>query len=335
VLIVTPFIIMNGQVFKTVLSYSVISLRMLDMMCFFIVFILLSRNLNSKPGCFDSLKLLVLMGFFSLFIGRGWGQAMLATVFLVVLVYATVNLKNLTKERMTKTLLPTGAGAFLYVYVYRSGIESEISSFSNLLDFQSFMGFVLTLMGRTLTFQHISIDNGENLLPILVVGGFLAAIYAIAISLFFITKQYRQGWFPFCLMAFSLIAILSVYIGRGAGLGGGWQSALYPRHLPECSVGLVGALACIACAVKLSKPLAISFTVFCAILIVSQSNAVIKTMDHTKYMIKYAERRADAFWGPLSAFSDPAVVKRARCHSEELCIYVRDVLGRYNLMQKD
>jgi len=36
-LIAIPFIVMNGQVFQTVLSYSVISLRMFDMMCFFIV----------------------------------------------------------------------------------------------------------------------------------------------------------------------------------------------------------------------------------------------------------------------------------------------------------
>jgi hypothetical protein len=334
VLIVTPFIIMNGQVFQTVLSYSVISLRMLDMMCFFIVFILLSRNLNREPAYLDSMRLIVLMGFFSLFIGRGWGQAMLATVFLVTVVYATLNLNDLTKERIVKTLLPPGASALVFVYVYRIGIESEVSALSELMDFQSLMTFVLTLMGRTLTFQHIGVENGKNLLPILIVGGFIAAIYALAISLFFVKKQYRQGWFPLCLMMFSLGAILCVYLGRGVGLGGGWQGALFPRHLPECSVGLVGALACIACAVKKSRLWGMPVAMLCVVLVASQSLAVMKTVNHSNYMAKYSERRAEAFFGPLPAFSDKAVVKTARCHSEDLCVYVRGILDRYNLMQE-
>jgi hypothetical protein len=214
---------MNGQVFQTVLSYSVISLRMLDMMCFFIVFILLSRNLNREPAYLDSMRLIVLMGFFSLFIGRGWGQAMLATVFLVTVVYATLNLNDLTKERIVKTLLPPGASALVFVYVYRIGIESEVSALSELMDFQSLMTFVLTLMGRTLTFQHIGVENGKNLLPILIVGGFIAAIYALAISLFFVKKQYRQGWFPSLLDDVLTGCDTLCLFGTGSGLG--WRLA--------------------------------------------------------------------------------------------------------------
>jgi hypothetical protein len=306
---------------------------MLDMMCFFIVFILLSRNLNRKPNYLDSLKLVALMALFSLFIGRGWGQAMLATVFLVVVVYAVLNLHDLTKERIGKTLFPPAAGALLFVCVYRIGIESEVSALSELMDFQSLMTFVLTLMGRTLTFQHISVENGENLLPILVVGGFIAAIYALAICLFFVKRQYRQGWFPFCLMMFSLGAILCVYLGRGVSLGGGWQGALFPRHLPECSVGFAGALVCIACAVKQSRH-GVVVAILCVLLVASQSIAVIKTATHSSYRAKYAERRAEAFFGPVSAFSDKAVVKSARCHSEELCVYVRGIVDQYGLMKQ-
>jgi hypothetical protein len=334
VLIATPFVIMNGQVFQTVLSYSVISLRMLDMMCFFIIFILLSRNLIREPAYLDSLMLVVLMALFSLFIGRGWGQAMLATVFFVLVVYATLNMRDLPKERIVKTLLPPGIGAFVFVYVYKIGLDSEVSALSSLLDLQSLVTFVLTVLGRTLTSQHISVEGGENLMTILLVGGFIAAIYALAISLFFVTKQYRQGWFPLCLMVFSMIAVLCVYLGRGVGLGGGWQAGLFPRHLPECSVGLAGALTCIAFAVKQSRYWTAAVAVLCVILVASQSVAIEKTVSHSKYMANYADNRAAAFFGPISAFSDRAVVKTARCHSEELCVYVRGVVDRYDLMRQ-
>jgi hypothetical protein len=334
VLIATPFIVMNGQILQTVLSYSVISLRMLDMMCFFIIFMLLSRNLIREPACLDSLKLVVLMALCSLFIGRGWGQAMLATVFFVLVAYTVLNMRELTRDRILKTLLPPGAGALVFVYLYKMGIESKVSALGNLLDLSSLITFVLTLLGRTLTFQHIRLESGVNLLPILAVGGSIAAIYALAIYLFFVTKQYHQGWFPFCLMVFSLVAVLCVYLGRGVGLGGGWQAGLFPRHLPECSVGLAGALTCIAFAVKQSRYWVAAVATLCIILVASQSVAIIKTVSHSNYMANYADSRAGAFFGPISAFSDEAVVKLARCHSEELCIYVRGVVDHYGLMKQ-
>lgn len=74
--------------------------------------------------------------------------------------------------------------------------------------------------------------------------------------------------------------------------------------------------------------------ILCVLLVASQSIAVIKTATHSSYRAKYAERRAEAFFGPVSAFSDKAVVKSARCHSEELCVYVRGIVDQYGLMKQ-
>ena len=337
VIITTPFLVINGQVFRTVLHYSLISLRMLNMMFFFLIFILLSRTLNREPRYVDSIILTLLIIFFSLFFGRSWGQAMLVTVFLTMLAYAFVRTRYLTREKIMKTIFPLALTVVACIFVYQIGLHwttADESRLVKLLNFSSIIPYVITLFGRTLTNQNIDVAGGEDISLVMLVGSLVIAIYALAMYLFFSRKYYLNGWFPLCMMLFSLVAVISVYLGRGVTLGGGWQSALFPRHLPECSVGLVGALSIIALYVKQSRIWPMVIAALCIIIIINQSVAIVNTLDRIPFIARNEVKKLRVFFGPTSVFSDARNIKKAECHTRELCMDVRKVVDGYNLMKK-
>ena len=340
VLVTVPLLVINGQIMPTVLGYSVISLRMLDMACFFLIFFLLSRSLLQPPSLRTSAVLAFLLVSCSLFIGRGWGQGMLLTVLFVLGAFIVANRSAVTRDRIIRTVLPTALTAIACVVIYQASMEYDerrgVAGLSHILDIPALLSFASMLLGRTLTFQHIDVHNGDNRFVVQAIGVVVIGLYLFATVLFFKEKQWRRGWFPFALMVFSAAAVLLVYLGRGAVTGDGesWRGALFPRHLPECSVGLVGALVIIATHARAGRALERAVVALCLILVVSQSAAVARSMYQTRFVINHNTQKAAAFFGPVAGFASPAIVKRAGCHTEQLCIYVRSVLDGHGLMER-
>lgn len=338
VFVTLPFLVINGHILQTVLGYSVISLRMLDMTCFLVIFYLLSRNLLAEPSLSRSALIATLLVVCSLFIGRGWGQGMLVTVLFVLGAYAIAERAVLTPARLYRTVLPTAVVAVVCILVYQAGIEYNekrgVAGFSQILNISSLLSFAAMLFGRSLTFKHIDVAGGENVLIIQGVGVAVIGLYAVATFLFFKDKQYRRGWFPLALIGFSSAAALLVYLGRGAMTGEGWRGAAFPRHLAEVSVGLAGALVIIASYSKLGRSMQRGIAALSVLLILSQSAAIARTMYQTHFVIQHAEQRVRAFFGPVQSFSSPEAVKLAHCHTEAICVYVRDVVDRRALMER-
>jgi hypothetical protein len=338
-LMLVPLLVVNGQVMNTVLSYSLISLRMFDMTLFLLAFLLLSRSLAGPPAWRKTGMLVLLLGFSSLFFGRGWGQAMLVSTAATLVLYTISCRHHLAGGRLFITVLPLFGAALLCIYLYQLGLVGAAggnkAGVRALLDIHALLSFSTTLVGRTLTFAFIDVAGGKNLIWIQAVGSLVILAHAAATWLFFSQRQYERSWFPLSLMLFSAGAVLLVYLGRGAGIGWGWQGALYPRHLPECSVGLAGVVAIFTSAAGIKpagKWLTGALAGLCIALTVSQSMAVLKNIRQAPYIKNYWSKRGEAFFGPLEAFSDPGVVKTAMCHYEELCRSARATIDRYGLM---
>jgi hypothetical protein len=334
-----PLLVVNGQVMNIVLAYSLISLRMIDLTLFVLVFLLLSHNLTRPPAWRSSGVLVVLLGFSSLFFGRGWGQAMLVSTAATLVLYTISCRRKLAARRLLITVLPLFGAALFCIYTYQLGLVGAAggnkAGVAALLDVHALLSFSTTLVGRTLTFAFIDVAGGKNLFWIQLVGTLVILAYAGATWIFFAQRQYERSWFPLSLMLFSAGAVLLVYLGRGVGTGWGWQGALWPRHLPECSVGLAGVMTIFSSAASIKparKWLSGALAGIIVALIVNQSMAVAQNVQRAPFIKNYWAKRSTAFFGPTEAFADPAVAKTAMCHYEELCISARATIERYGLM---
>ena len=321
-------------------EYSVIAWRFGNILGFMLIFIVSDKLIYEKEGRKNFIRFSLLVFIYTLIFGRGWGQAMLysALFFLIIGAIVQFKLKDFRKLRWLAAAIFVG---FFAIFIYNLGGENLVAKAKEPISLRGFYNFTTGLMGNTLGFDFIGRKNFESRSVIQLLGLFSISIYAIACLLYLRSGLYKKTAFPLMIMAFSTVAILAAYYGRGLSIGE--KAAYYPRWVGESCLGLAGALAILFHARYdfmqriNSKNLK---TLSSAVLLILSGGifythgfAVKESIRTAVYVHKFDENLLEAtFSKPLDVFvMDKSLRSKSLCRTPKRC-ELRQILDEHDLI---
>lgn len=332
-----PLIVINSQILPTVLSYSVISTRMIDNCLFILGFVLINGILYNSHSLKKILFICFYLCFATLFFGRGWSQIFLISALLGIFfqLMLSTKLKELLRfSKINIILLTLVILLFIYNFAFSGTTKSLNLDINNIINFSRFYDFSSTFLGRIFTIQFFDINNKTHFSLIKLVGNAIIFLYFFAIAIFIKNKDYKLSVIPIFLILYSLIALCFIYIGRTSNLDNAWQGALFPRHLPEQSIGLAAVFAIIFSSIKKKSIIIFSSIIFLLpffyIFVVSMTI----NFKHTIFFNKHSDLRIQTFFNNKDNFSLDDDVKKARCIEKSICNNSRKIIYKFNIMKE-
>lgn len=321
-------------------DYSVIAWRFGNILGFMLIFILSDKLIYENKGRKHLIWFSLLVLVYTLIFGRGWGQAMLYSAIFFLGVGALVQTirGNFQKLRWISTAIIVGICAII---IYNLGDEIYVAKFDETLSLSGIYNFVTGMMGNTLGFNFVGRTNFENRGIVQLLGLFSISIYALACILYLRIGLYKKTAFPLMIMAFSTVAIIAAYYGRGLAVGE--KAAYYPRWVGESCLGLAGALAILFHArYYLAQSLTsntMKIIASASLLLISSGIfythvfAVKETIRTAGFIRKFDERQLEhTFSKPFDDFmADKTLTSKSLCRKSERCVF-RQTLDEYALI---
>ena len=334
-------------------SQGLTSWRLGNMLGYVIVFILLDRLIYDQPHrtrLMSFLLLAFMIALYTLFFGRGYGQAMLATTAALAGISALI---FAVRSKWPDALWLSGVvGVCAVCFVlYRTGgsyhdpspspsLLKAIASFNivELIDHASY------LFGNTIVYRVIVPwrSHPESLIIVQLLGYFCMALYLWAFAAFLRGGTYKRTLFPLALMAYSALTAIATYYGRV--MTHDLHPGLYHRYMGESGIGLAGAVALLLSYYwRKPPPPAAAPRAIVRQGIVVASTVVLMAFNavaaHTVYsrvpdVKTYRDETMETlFSNDIEAFRDADLARRAGCKNYHRCKW-RKIVDKYHLLPR-
>lgn len=338
------FLLVNPAVLNTVANYSVISMRVFNFAGFLLIFCLVSNHLNRAENWARFAAILLFLLIFSNFFGRAWSMVMLVAVIMSIIASDVIR----TIETRRLAIRPSNVGLLLYCLVmmalYYSSVAGEEPA-ESAFSIVELVKFVAVIMSRSLTvmFRQSEFWSNDALGHHIALGLGVLTLYAVATVSYFALRMHRKSWVPILLMAYSVGSACLVYVGRAlteSDAGDVLPMAFFPRFLFDCSVGHVGVVLVLVAAIcrVFARQVVLQRAMVACVLGAAFAIGLVNLMAFSEAaprVQRYAHGMNEIFFDPEADFSDLAYARRARCHSEELCVRAREIVLRYELLRAE
>lgn len=332
-----PLIIINSQILPTVLGYSVISLRMIDNCLFIFGFILINSILYNTSSAKKILLIFFYLCFAILFFGRGWSQIfILSAIFGIILqLILTSRFKELLRfSKINQINLALISLSLIYNFAF-SGVGKSVNlNINNIIDITRFYDFSSIFLGRIFTIQFLDINDKTDFILIKLIGSGIIFLYFFAVFIFIKNKDFKLSFIPIFLIMYSLIALCFIYIGRTSNLDYAWQGALFPRHLPEQSIGLAAVFTIIFSSIKNRSFFIFSSLLFLVPFLLIFIFSMSLNFKNTVFINKHSDMRIKSFFNNKDNFSSQDDVKKARCIHQDICNNSRKIIYETDVMNE-
>ena len=321
-------------------DYSLISWRLGNILGFMLIFIFVDKLIYEDGYRKNLIWFTLLVFIYTLFFGRGWGQAMLySSIFFLSL--ATLTFLKLKIYRKVKWLTAAISVGIITLLIYNSGSQPLVAPAKEPISISGFYNFTTGLMGNTLGYEFVGRQNFQYRDLIRSLGVFSIMIYAIACLFYIKTSLFKKTTFPLLIMCFSTVAIIAAYFGRGLAIGE--SAAYYPRWVAESCLGLAGAIAILFHARhEAAKMLTSGKTILvvnstlslaCGFIFVTHTFAINSNITSVKSIHRYDERSLKGLYSiPENELKSPQTPAAKKTCSRKIRCKFRPFLDQHNLV---